>query len=188
MKKRAYIVHGWEGTPQEGWFPWLKERLQAKGFEVVVPQMPEANNPKIGPWVAKLQETITEPDSQTILIGHSIGCQAIMRYLELLPVGVKIGRCVFVAGFFKLKWLEADEEWEVAKPWLETPLDTKKILTHCSIFKTIFSDNDQFVSVDQADDFKKRLQAEVVMLHQRKHFSGSENTFELPEAFDACIT
>ena len=24
MTKRAFIIHGWDGYPDEGWFPWLK--------------------------------------------------------------------------------------------------------------------------------------------------------------------
>ena len=33
MKKRVFIVHGWDGYPEEVWFPWLKKELEAKGFE-----------------------------------------------------------------------------------------------------------------------------------------------------------
>jgi hypothetical protein len=26
--KRVFIIHGWEGYPEEGWFPWLKKELE----------------------------------------------------------------------------------------------------------------------------------------------------------------
>ena len=28
--KRAFIIHGWDGYPAEGWFPWLKRELEKK--------------------------------------------------------------------------------------------------------------------------------------------------------------
>ncbi|PIP29922.1 hypothetical protein COU12_02115 [Candidatus Jorgensenbacteria bacterium CG10_big_fil_rev_8_21_14_0_10_54_38] len=45
--KRVFIVHGWDGYPEEGWFPWLKRELEARGFEVHVPPLPDAGNPRI---------------------------------------------------------------------------------------------------------------------------------------------
>ena len=44
MKKRVFIIHGWEGYPEECWFPWLKTEIEKTGFEVVVPNMPDADN------------------------------------------------------------------------------------------------------------------------------------------------
>ena len=48
--KRVFIIHGWEGFPEEGWFPWLKNELEAKGFEVHVPNMPDSEHPRIQKW------------------------------------------------------------------------------------------------------------------------------------------
>jgi predicted alpha/beta hydrolase family esterase len=28
MTERVFIIHGWEGYPEEGWFPWLKKELE----------------------------------------------------------------------------------------------------------------------------------------------------------------
>jgi len=30
MQKRVFIIHGWDGYPEEGWFPWLKKKLKEK--------------------------------------------------------------------------------------------------------------------------------------------------------------
>lgn len=30
--KRVIIVHGWDGYPEEGWFPWFKKELEEKGL------------------------------------------------------------------------------------------------------------------------------------------------------------
>jgi len=129
MKKRIFIAHGWDGHPEEGWFPWLKKELEMKGFEVYVPQLPEAGSPRIHNWVPKLAEVVGTADENTYFVGHSMGCQTIARYLETLPEGVKIGGAVFVAGFFKrLTGLEDDEDVrETDKHWLGTPLNLEKV-------------------------------------------------------------
>ena len=76
---KAYLIHGWEGYPENCWFPWLKKQLEEKNYKVEVPEMPDTDHPKIESWVNKLKEIVI-PDEETILIGHSIGCQAILRY------------------------------------------------------------------------------------------------------------
>jgi len=55
MKKRVFIIHGWDGHPSEGWFPWLKTELEKLGFVVQVPEMPDTGEPKINEWVVKLR-------------------------------------------------------------------------------------------------------------------------------------
>ena len=105
-----------------------EKELEKKGFHVEVPAMPDTDNPKIESWVSFLKKTIKNPGKDTYLIGHSIGCQAILRYLQ--GINSKIGGVVFVAGWFSLKGLETDGEWAIAKPWIETPIDfvkTKKL-------------------------------------------------------------
>lgn len=45
--KRVFIIHGWDGYPKEWWYPWLKQELEARSFEVYVPAMPDPEGPKI---------------------------------------------------------------------------------------------------------------------------------------------
>ena len=114
MNKRAFIIHGWDGYPQEGWFPWLKAELEQRGFTVEVPSMPHPSKPTIEDWVNHLARLVGEPDEQTYLIGHSMGCQTILRYLASLN-NQKIGGAVLVAGFFELMPLEKEEEKAISE-------------------------------------------------------------------------
>src|SRR3989344_3930633 len=107
--KRVFIIHGWGGFPEEGWFPWLKKELEARGFAVQVPAMPDTNEPKIETWVPHLAKLVGEPDEQTFLIGHSIGCQTVLRYLQTLKPGQAVGGALFVCGFLLLRKLETEE-------------------------------------------------------------------------------
>ena len=122
--KRCFIIHGWDGSPEEDWYPWLKQELEKKGFQVTVPAMPETNAPKIETWVTHLVRAVGQVDENTFLVGHSIGCQTILRYLEQLPMGQRVGGVVLVAGWVhRLNGDLSPEELIIAKPWIETPLD-----------------------------------------------------------------
>jgi predicted alpha/beta hydrolase family esterase len=65
--KKVYIIHGWEGSPTNNWFPWLKGELESKGFEVIVPSMPEPESPHKLPWTKTLQDLIPDPDENVII-------------------------------------------------------------------------------------------------------------------------
>ena len=179
-QKIVFIIHGWWGDPKEGWFPWLKKELEKRGFEVFIPKMPDTGKPKIDRWVGKLAKIAGRVDKNTYFVGHSIGAQAIMRYLEKLPKNKKIGGAIFVAGWFKLTNLEPKEK-PIAKPWLETPLNFKKIKKTDNKFVAIFSDNDLYVPLKiNSDIFRKKLGAKIIIQHKKGHFSGSDGIKKLP--------
>lgn len=189
MRKRVFIIHGWRGYPEEGWSPWLKRELEAKGFDVVVPQLPEAQKPRIQNWIPAIAHAVGSADEQTYFVGHSMGCQAIARYCESLPEGVKVGGAVFVAGFFKrLTGLEDDAQvQETDRHWLEAPLDFTNVKNHLPKSVAIFSDDDPFVPMDNRDDFRNKLGSEIVIEHAKKHFSGHEGTIQLQSALEAVL-
>lgn len=83
MSKRVFIIHGWDGFPEEGIFPWLKKELQNRGFLVFNPSMPEPSRPQIETWVKFLEKQVGIPDENTFFFGHSIGAQTILRYFRI---------------------------------------------------------------------------------------------------------
>lgn len=187
--KRVIIVHGWDGYPEEGWFPWLKNELESQGFDVIVPQLPKAEEPRINNWVPALKNAVEKPDENTYFVGHSMGCQAIARYLEFLPAGLEIGGAVFVAGFFKRLTNLEDEEvvHSVADEWLETPLNLEKVKSHLKKSVAIFSDDDPYVSLDNQEEFRNILGSRIITEHNKGHFSGTTGTRELPVALEAIL-
>ncbi len=188
-QKRVFIVHGWDGHPEEGWYPWLKKELEARGFNVFVPQLPKPEEPRINNWVPKLKEVVGNPDEQTYFVGHSMGCQTIVRYLESLPEYMMVGGAVFVAGFFKrLTNLEDDDTVRsVSEEWLKTPLDFNKVKIHLKKSIAIFSDDDPYVSSDNQGDFKDSLGSKIVIEHNKEHFRESAGIVELPIALASML-
>ncbi len=176
--KRIFIIHGWGGNPKDGWFPWLKKELENKGYKVEVLSMPNSDEPKIKEWVSFLNKKVGKLDENTYFVGHSIGCQTIMRYLE--NSNIKIKGIIFVAAWFNLKNLETKEDEEIAEPWIKTKIDLKKVKDNCKKVITIFSDNDPFVPLSDSKIFKKELNAKIIIEKNKGHFSGSDNIRKLP--------
>jgi len=181
--KRAIIAHCWGGYPDYCWYPWVK-KLESRGFEVSVPAFPDTDNPKFAEWLSKLKETVNEPDKNLYLIGHSLGCITIMRYLETFAENQKIGGVVFVAGF------NENVGFEEIKSFFETPMDLEKIKNKVKDgFVAIHSDDDPYVSLKYADIFKEKLDAKIIIKHNAKHFSGAvegeENCAELPDVVES---
>lgn len=189
MNNRIFIIHGWDGYPEEGWFPWLKRELEKEGFEVIVPQLPDPEKPRIEKWVPKIAEIVGLSNENTYFVGHSMGCQAIVRYLATLPEEIKVGGAVFVAGFFKrLVGLEDDPDvHETDRHWLTAPIDLIKVRKHLNKSVAIFSDNDPWVSPDNQNDFKNKLGSEIIIEHNKGHFSGDDGITELPTVLDAVL-
>ena len=147
--------------------------------------MPDSETPKIDVWVHFLEKLVGKVDKDTFFVGHSIGCQTIMRYLERLDNKDEVGGVVFVAGFFDLPFLRTKEEKKIAKPWLETPIDTIKIKNIAKKMIAIFSDNDPDVSLDDAKSFRKRLNAKIIIEKGKGHFTLNDGVDKLPSALEA---
>jgi predicted alpha/beta hydrolase family esterase len=169
MQKRVFIIHGWGGKPKAGWLAWLKKELSSKGFRVYAPEMPDKENPKIKPWVNHLKKIVGKPDKDAFFVGHSIGCQAIMRYLEKLPSKAKVGGVVFVAGWFNLKGLEP-EEIPFAKPWLTKPINFKKVRQKSKKIIALFSEDDPYVYLKDSKIFKRKIGAKIIIQKNKGHF------------------
>lgn len=181
MGKRVIVVHQWGSSPEGDWYPWVKNELEGKGFEVHVLEMPESEEPKIESWVGALKEVVGDLNRETYFIGHSVGCQTILRYLEKSEFMKKAGGAVFVAPWMHLQGLEEEEgAEEIARAWLETPIDFNEVRKHCEKFVCVFSDNDPFVPLSDRDIFREILGAKIITEHEKGHFTKDDGIEELP--------
>lgn len=190
MQNRVVIVHGWDGYPHEGWFPWLRNELENRDCKVLVPQLPFPEEPRIGRWVPALRDVVGHVDAHTFFVGHSMGCQTIARFLADLPDGQVAGGGVFVAGFFtELTNLETDDVVrDVVREWLETPLDFDRVRSHCERSFAIFSDNDRYVPLTNCEAFEKDLGAHIILESGKGHFSGSDGVTHIPSVLQSLLS
>ena len=169
MSKRVFIIHGWGGYPDQGWLLALKLNLQEKGFLVYSPAMPDTHNPDIKKWVSRLSSLVNGLETTDCFVGYSLGSQAIMRYLEMLPENKKARKVVFVAGFLRLMNLDKEEE-KALDPWLKERINLERVKKHCNGFTAIFSNDDPIVPLSNKDAFEKKLGAKIIIKNKMGHF------------------
>ena len=177
--KKVIIIHGWSGSPRDNWLPWLKGELEKVGCEVVVPEMPDTDAPDVDKWISKLTEVAGAADAETYFVGHSVGCQAIIRYLQ--NQNSPVGGAVFVSGWFDLDNMEDEEEETIAKPWIETPVDFEKIKAVLLKSTLIISDNDPYGFFEKNKEQFAKLGAKEVVLHKAGHITDDEHQEILSE-------
>ncbi len=189
IMKRIFIIHRWYGSPEADWYPWLKKELEKKGFVIIIPNMPMPEAPDIKSWTDALRKAVGIPDKETYFIGHSIGCQTILRYLESLSSDVKIGGALFVAGWFMLtsESTPTEKEIEITKPWLAQKIQFEKVQEHVDKMTAILSDDDPYVSLIENKREFERLGAKVIVEHDKGHYDEDSKTFELPIAIKAFL-
>ncbi len=184
-KKRVFIIHRWDATPKSDWYFSVKKELEKKGFEVEIPKMPNTSEPRINPWVIHLKKAVGNLDKDTYFIAHSIGCQTVMRFLEKEDYTGKIGKVIFVAGWFKLDNLENEDVKNIAEPWLETPINFEKIKQKISSLSVFLSTNEPYNFVQEnKKEFQEKLGAKVVLEKDKGHFTENDGVTDLPEILD----
>ncbi len=179
--KRAYLIHGWGGTPTHGFFPWLRRELEARGYAVEAPVMPDADAPTYETWVPFVESLVGTPDGETLIVGHSMGGQAALRHLERLPEGARVGTVILVASVVETILGMGAEEEAVARPWLGRSFDEAKIRRSVDSLVGIFSDDDRWIPLSSEAFVREEFGATTLVLPSRGHFSGDDGCVDLPE-------
>lgn len=178
--KTLYLIHRWDGSPESDWYPWLKNEVDSEFITTVLP-MPHPDTPHIHEWVDYLQKNIPIVDENTFFVGHSIGCQTILRFLETMPETAVAGGVVLVTPWVVLTPAGIEGVEVVAEPWLTTPINWESVKMHAQHFTAIFSDNDPFVAEENINIFKEKLGARIVIEKNRGHMTGDDGVIEVPE-------
>ncbi len=71
--KKVFIIHGFEGSPNGGWRPWIMAELEKKDIYACALSMPDPENPLCSEWVAEIQRHVQRNKGDEIyLVGHSL--------------------------------------------------------------------------------------------------------------------
>ena len=129
------IIHGAYGTPSENWFPWLKERLEKKGHEVIVPTFPTPKDQNLDNWLKIIEPLLDIIDTNTTFIAHSLGPAFVLSILEKITIKVKA--CYFISRFTGL--LNNEQFDTINKTFTTKDFDWEKILNSCEYFNMFHS-------------------------------------------------
>ncbi|MBU1907637.1 alpha/beta hydrolase [Patescibacteria group bacterium] len=173
------MIHGYLGFPENNWFPWLKNELISRGYKVTIPSMPNPAFPVEKAWVKKLKALVKDPKN-TILVGHSLGCAAILHFLQDYD-GPQFKGVVSVAGFGR-GFLKVEKLYG----WFKQPLDFSKIKKAAQKWTGIHSKNDRLVPFEEGKWLSKKLGTEFIV-ENNGHFLKQEGVTELPAVLDAIL-
>jgi leucyl-tRNA synthetase len=167
---RYILLHGYDGSPEKNFFPWLRRELTRKGFSFVAPQLPNPQNPTEEEQVNYVLRNF-QFDERTVLFGHSLGAVVALKVLEKLER--PIAGVVLAAGFLEPKFKDG---WKA--PFTDTfkwEFDFEKIRKNIG-FVSILSDlNDDGVPVEQGKLLHEKLDGRLIeTIAQKPHFDADE--------------
>ncbi|MCA9371345.1 alpha/beta hydrolase [Candidatus Woesebacteria bacterium] len=169
---KAIIIPGNGNTPiSDNWFPYVKRRLLARGLEVIAEDMPDPELARKSYWLPFIEKKLKTEEA--ILIGHSSGAVAIMRYLEehKAKLAILVGVCYTDLGLeSEKKSGYYDEPWN----WEAIKKNAKKICIFAS-------KNDPYISISEPRHIKDQLEAEYHEYNDEGHFGSDVNKTEFPE-------
>jgi len=175
------IIHGYDATPHDNWFMWLKEKLVAQGHSVSVPQMPGGQHPVLEEWMKTFEAL--DCDENTVLIGHSLGCPFILNVL----MKYKVKAVVLVAGF-------AGSLSNINDSYInrfgEQQFDWTIIKANCPKFHILHAKDDPVVPVEKAYELEKLLASQVTMhiLETGEHLNWRVKLFEFPDVLEVILS
>ena len=178
--KRIILIHGWEKTPQEQWFPWVREKLTQDGYLVEAPEMPNTNTPKLDEWMDKL--ILLSPDADTVIIGHSLANALILKYLE--RSNTKIKGAIMVAAW---DWLLEDVK-EFHHTFFETDFDYEKIAQKDIPITIINSTTDPWIDFERSKKLATKINAKFISVENAGHFMERDGYKEFPQLIEIIKT
>lgn len=176
ISKRVVVAHGWADDPKRGWIDWLTKQLSAEAVAATAPQFPDPKRPDIPVWMAVFSEAVGRSDEQLVLVGHSLGCLIVLKYLSDLETDIKIAGIVLVAG------MPMTENW---RPEGLYPIDFNKAKSVASRRICIYSDDDDKVEPERTKELAQLIDAKLIHDAGRGHFAGIHGVGELPSVLEA---
>ncbi len=192
--KRIFIVHGWSGSPNRDWIPWLKNELIQRGYEVQTLNMPLTYIPLTKLWLPYFRFKVGRIDENTYFIGHSLGCRAIMFLVASQKR--KSGGALFVGGFaggwsyvsFPYNPFLSFSARVVIMQWLIKKVNFTKLRALLLKSTVILSDNDPLIPFEKNKKaFEERLGSKIVVVSGKGHFTYGEIGESLPEILNEAL-
>lgn len=163
--KTAFMVHGAYGNSSENWFPWLKNELKKKNYNVVTPNFPTPKDQSLSNWLHVYKKYEMLLDHHSIAIGHSVGASFLLSLLEER----KFESTFLVSGFLGL--LQSSNFDQINKTFTTKKFDWDKIKKNCKSFFIFHSDNDPYVPLNKATELAECLGCQPIIIKGAGHFN-----------------
>jgi len=166
---RVTIIHGFNATPQDHFYPWLADQLRAKGYEVQVPELPLKTGEEIEAeaLMELMHEKIGLLTHDDIVIGHSLSAVLALRYLEYVEIKSTPRAFVLVAPPWRVNASEM-------QGLFMTNLDFDVMPWKAAEFVVVHSSDDVLVPFDHAKKWVEVLKAKLIDQPGNDHYMGKE--------------
>lgn len=180
-KKTNYILlHGFTGSPDANFFPWLKRELKGKKHETYAPQLPNTNDPDIEEQAEFVLKN-TNIDENTVLFGHSLGSVVALKIAEKLKKPIK--KLILAAGFAQPKFLDKSRPFESKFRW---NFDFRKIKRNVGEVILLRAKNDTAVPQERSDYIKGKIGGTIVdFVAEDDHICGTKEPIVLKNLIES---
>lgn len=178
MAQQVLFIHsaGPQGEQQgsSGLLQFLKKEL-GTAYQVIAPEMPEPEDPKYKEWREVLIEELAALEDGSILVGHSIGGSALLKFLSEEELGRSFSKVIAIAAPF---W-GIDEDWQLEDFQLADDFSTRNSLLPDVVL--LHSIGDDIVPFSHLQKYMENLPNATV-----KQLPGNDHIFQegLAEATD----
>lgn len=168
MKLPTVIVcpgNGCTNIRQSNWYGHVFDQLQARQIPCICEDFPDPYDARRSIWIPHMRKLAKESDN-VILVGHSSGAQAILRYTQEYPCRAAI---LVAATYSDLG--DAHERASGYYPQGEdNPYEFERMRQNCPVWYQFHSDDDPFIPVHEAEQIRDRLDSKYSLLPGRSHF------------------
>uniref|UniRef100_A0A8C3XNU2 RB binding protein 9, serine hydrolase n=1 Tax=Chelydra serpentina TaxID=8475 RepID=A0A8C3XNU2_CHESE len=165
---KAVIVpgNGSGDIEKSNWYRWVWERLEEiPGFQCILRNMPDPITARERIWLPFMESEL-HCDEQTIIIGHSSGAAAAMRYAETH----KVYAIILVSAYIS----DLGDENERESGYFNRPWQWEKMKANCHRIVQFASTDDPFLPWSEQQAVANELNAELHKFTDRGHFQSSE--------------
>lgn len=184
-KKKVYIVHGYQASTLDHWFPWLSRKVKEAGHDAKRIMLAQPMQPDPELWQQSLKAQIPHLDESTILVAHNLSCLSVLKFLEQQQTPICAG--IFVAAF-KDPIVALSELNRFIRG---TKLNFKSINSSMKQSVIFFSSNDPYVPAPLSLQLGQLLNAQMHEVRNAGHFmkrDGYENFEELWSVIQQCLS
>lgn len=176
--KRAVILHGTDGAPDHNWFPWLKAKLEARGYKVWIPSLPGNHTPSREVYNNFLFNADWD-FTDSLVVGHSSGAVSVLNLLmddrcPKIKLGVMVGAW---AGGLPKGYEKNNKQFD--NLFSPNGFDFEKIKHKADRLEFLHGDDDPYCPLEQAKYLANKLDAHLTIVPGGHHL-GSELK-ELPQ-------
>lgn len=184
IKKTVLVLHWWGWSSKKWWNSWLKEELENRGYNVIVPDLPDSDYPNLQKQLKFLEQYKSELDENSIIIWHSFWAFLANHFInsldhnifKLIHIGWVYSKDLLNNTDFKdFKWAE-----DFYKS-LNNDFDLDVIKNKVIYFKSYLSRNDSLIPFISTHDYYKKNNIDLRIFEDKWHFNESSNIFKFPE-------